>query len=104
MMTLGLSRSKAPNLRATIAGQSFNLICAWWIVGLAFTALSFALGFGAQVGQALAARPVRIDSQFDRKIVDRPMSLMGHFLPISRSLAMSAVPPEADVEMILEVE
>jgi len=31
------------------------LLCIWSIVGLAFTGLSFALGFGVQVGQALAA-------------------------------------------------
>jgi hypothetical protein len=31
------------------------LICVWSIVGLALTGLSFALGFGVQVGQALAA-------------------------------------------------
>jgi hypothetical protein len=31
------------------------LICVWSIAGLAFTGLSFALGFGVQVAQALAA-------------------------------------------------
>ena len=31
------------------------LLCMWSIVGLALTGLSFALGFGVQVGQALAS-------------------------------------------------
>jgi len=32
----------------------FSFVCLWTMFGLAMTALAFALGFGVEVGQALA--------------------------------------------------
>lgn len=39
--------------RATIP-IDFSIVCLWTAVGLVLTALVFTLGFGAEVGQALA--------------------------------------------------
>jgi hypothetical protein len=56
MTTIGLSTA-IQSARPALDENRVNsiLICVWSIAGLAFTGLSFALGFGAQVGQALAA-------------------------------------------------
>jgi hypothetical protein len=41
--------------RATLVPIAFTIVCLWATVGLVMTALAFTLGFGAEVGQALAA-------------------------------------------------
>jgi hypothetical protein len=56
MTTIGLS-TEIRSTRQARDNYWINaiLLCMWSVVGLALTGLSFALGFGAQVGQALAA-------------------------------------------------
>ena len=56
MTTIGLSTTiKSARPPRDNTWVNLILICVWSIGGLAFTVLSFALGFGAQVVQALAA-------------------------------------------------
>jgi hypothetical protein len=43
------------NPRATLVPIDFSIVCLWCTLGLLMTALAFTLGFGAEVGQALAA-------------------------------------------------
>ena len=41
--------------RATLVPVDFSVVCLWATLGLVMTALAFTLGFGAEIGQALAA-------------------------------------------------
>jgi hypothetical protein len=38
----------------TEASTNFSIVCLWSVLGLTLTALLFALGLGAEVGQILA--------------------------------------------------
>jgi hypothetical protein len=56
MTTIDLSTTiEGANPRRDNSWMNLILLCVWAIVGLAFTGLSFAVGFGAQVAEALAA-------------------------------------------------
>lgn len=39
--------------RATVPAE-LEVVCLWSVLGLLLTMIAFALGFGAQIGQALA--------------------------------------------------